>query len=168
MKTFITRAGFIKHQFESIFVGLTLATEEDANSSAPIYISALLEDGLAERTKTVQINDQLVEINGVEVKVSFTAILPFDIVISLFLLIQGQVLKRGDSHAARGHRHHQTQAGSSHQHSGEGLFLQDKAENAEWVAGSRRDLRLDHRTEETKQPHQQTASPLSKVTAVPW
>ena len=49
-------------------LGLTLATEADADSPGPIFISSLLQDGLAERTQTIQINDQLVEINGQEVK----------------------------------------------------------------------------------------------------
>ena len=44
-------------------LGLTLATEGDASASGndrrgPIFISALMEDGLAERTKTVQVGDQ--------------------------------------------------------------------------------------------------------------
>ena len=44
-------------------LGLTLATEGDAAASGndrrgPIFISALMEDGLAERTKTVQVGDQ--------------------------------------------------------------------------------------------------------------
>ena len=44
-------------------LGLTLATECDASASGsdhrgPIFISALMEDGLAERTKTVQVGDQ--------------------------------------------------------------------------------------------------------------
>ena len=40
-----------------IFVGLTLATEDDADvvPGRPIYISALQENGLAERTKTIQV-----------------------------------------------------------------------------------------------------------------
>ena len=38
-------------------LGLTLATEEDANVPGPIFISALMEDGLAERTKTIQSNN---------------------------------------------------------------------------------------------------------------
>ena len=47
-------------------LGLTLATEDDADvvRGRPIYISALQEDGLAERTKTIQVNDQLLEIDG--------------------------------------------------------------------------------------------------------
>jgi hypothetical protein len=50
-------------------LGLTLATEGDASSSlGPIFISALMEDGLAERTKTIQVGDQLAEVNGVEVR----------------------------------------------------------------------------------------------------
>ena len=45
-------------------LGLTLATEGDAAAAAghgrrgPIFISALMEDGLAERTKSVQVGDQ--------------------------------------------------------------------------------------------------------------
>ena len=40
-----------------IIVGLTLATEDDADvvPGRPIYISALQENGLAERTKTIQV-----------------------------------------------------------------------------------------------------------------
>ena len=39
------------------FQGLTLATEDDADvvPGRPIYISALQENGLAERTKTIQV-----------------------------------------------------------------------------------------------------------------
>ncbi|QQP31488.1 Glutamate receptorinteracting protein 2like, partial [Caligus rogercresseyi] len=39
-------------------LGLTLATEDDADIPGPIFISGLVENGLAERTKTIQINDQ--------------------------------------------------------------------------------------------------------------
>ncbi len=49
-------------------LGLTLATETDAGRPGPIFISALMQDGLAERTRTVQVNDQLVEVDGREVK----------------------------------------------------------------------------------------------------
>lgn len=49
-------------------LGLTLATEENAANVGPIFISALVPDGLAERTKTIQVGDQLVEINGEEVR----------------------------------------------------------------------------------------------------
>ena len=47
-------------------LGLTLATEDDADivPGRPIYISALQENGLAERTKTIQVNDQLLEVDG--------------------------------------------------------------------------------------------------------
>ena len=40
-----------------IIAGLTLATEDDADvvPGRPIYISALQENGLAERTKTIQV-----------------------------------------------------------------------------------------------------------------
>ena len=40
-----------------IIVGLTLATEDDADvvPGRPIYISALQENGLADRTKTIQV-----------------------------------------------------------------------------------------------------------------
>ena len=42
---------------ESIYSGLTLATEDDADvvPGRPIYISDLQENGLAERTKTIQV-----------------------------------------------------------------------------------------------------------------
>ena len=38
-------------------IGLTLATEDDADvvPGRPIYISALQENGLADRTKTIQV-----------------------------------------------------------------------------------------------------------------
>ncbi len=52
-------------------LGLTLATEGDASTASPtspIFISALLEDGLAERTNTILVGDQLAEVNGVEVR----------------------------------------------------------------------------------------------------
>ena len=41
----------------SLCIGLTLATEDDADvvPGRPIYISALQENGLAERTKTIQV-----------------------------------------------------------------------------------------------------------------
>jgi len=48
-------------------LGLTLATEDDQEPGRPIFISALQEDGLAERTNTIQVNDQLLEVNGVPV-----------------------------------------------------------------------------------------------------
>ena len=37
-------------------LGLTLATEDDNEPGKPIFISALQEDGLAERTKTIQVS----------------------------------------------------------------------------------------------------------------
>ena len=46
------------HHIPTFFItGLTLATEDDADvvPGRPIYISALQEDGLAERTKTIQV-----------------------------------------------------------------------------------------------------------------
>ena len=54
-------------------LGLTLATEDDADvvPGRPIYISALQENGLAERTKTIQV----AQINKLK---SFPAFLLFD------------------------------------------------------------------------------------------
>ena len=36
-------------------LGLTLATEEAADKPGPIFISALMHEGLAERTRTIQV-----------------------------------------------------------------------------------------------------------------
>jgi len=49
------------------YKGLTLATEDAITQRGPIFISALLSHGLAERTRTVQVGDQLVEVDGREV-----------------------------------------------------------------------------------------------------
>ena len=45
-------------------LGMTLASDTSAETPGPIHISALSSGGLAERTKAVQVNDQLVEVNG--------------------------------------------------------------------------------------------------------
>ena len=45
-------------------LGLTLASEVEADVAGPLYISAVSPGGLADRTKAIQVNDQLVEVNG--------------------------------------------------------------------------------------------------------
>ena len=52
-------------------IGITLATEDSEDNSvktAPILISSMTEGGLAQRTKAIQLRDELVEVNGVNVK----------------------------------------------------------------------------------------------------
>ena len=46
----------VELQRDSGPLGLTLATEDEEEPGKPIFISALQEDGLAERTKTIQVN----------------------------------------------------------------------------------------------------------------
>jgi C-terminal processing protease CtpA/Prc len=45
-------------------LGLTLASEGNAETPGPLYISAVNSGGLADRTKAIQVNDQLMEVNG--------------------------------------------------------------------------------------------------------
>lgn len=45
-------------------LGMTLASDTHDTPSGPLYISAVTPGGLADRTKAIQVNDQLVEING--------------------------------------------------------------------------------------------------------
>lgn len=49
-------------------LGMTLASDTinggSETPSTPLYISAVTPGGLADRTKAIQVNDQLVEING--------------------------------------------------------------------------------------------------------
>jgi len=52
-------------------IGITLATEDsedNAEKVAPILISSMTEGGLAQRTKAILLRDELVEVNGVNVK----------------------------------------------------------------------------------------------------
>ena len=56
-------------------IGITLATEATEDSSEcseerppPILISSMTEGGLAHRTKAIQLRDELVEVNGINVK----------------------------------------------------------------------------------------------------
>ena len=53
-------------------IGITLATEDSSEvsdgKSPPIFISSMAEGGLAQTTKAIQIKDELVEVNGVNVK----------------------------------------------------------------------------------------------------
>ena len=51
-------------QSEGQPLGLTLASEVSADAPGPLYISAVSPGGLADRTKAIQVNDQLVEVNG--------------------------------------------------------------------------------------------------------
>ena len=51
-------------QSEGQPLGLTLASEAAADVPGPLYISAVSSGGLADRTKAIQVNDQLVEVNG--------------------------------------------------------------------------------------------------------
>ena len=47
-------------QSEGQPLGLTLASEAAADVPGPLYISAVSSGGLADRTKAIQVNDQLV------------------------------------------------------------------------------------------------------------
>ena len=47
-------------QSEGQPLGLTLASEAAADAPGPLYISAVSSGGLADRTKAIQVNDQLV------------------------------------------------------------------------------------------------------------
>ncbi|XP_023346624.1 glutamate receptor-interacting protein 2 isoform X2 [Eurytemora carolleeae] len=49
-------------------LGITLATDEQKGEQSPIYISSMAEGGLARTTKAIQIRDELIEVNGVNVK----------------------------------------------------------------------------------------------------
>ena len=51
-------------QSEGQPLGLTLASETSADAPGPLHISAVSPGGLADRTKAIQVNDQLVEVNG--------------------------------------------------------------------------------------------------------
>lgn len=51
-------------QAEGQPLGMTLASDTSAEAPGPLYISAVTSGGLADRTKAIQINDQLVEVNG--------------------------------------------------------------------------------------------------------
>ena len=46
-------------QSEGQPLGLTLASEVSADAPGPLYISAVSPGGLADRTKAIQVNDQL-------------------------------------------------------------------------------------------------------------
>ncbi len=67
-KKFVTFT--VELQGEGGPLGITLASDNTGNRDpvgggpGPLYISALTPGGLAERTKAIQINDQLVEVNG--------------------------------------------------------------------------------------------------------
>ena len=53
-------------------IGITLATEDSSEGSEartpPILISSMTEGGLAQRTKAIHLRDELVEVNGTNVK----------------------------------------------------------------------------------------------------
>ena len=53
-------------------IGITLATEDNSensdNTTPPILISSMADGGLAQTTKAIQIKDELVEVNGTNVK----------------------------------------------------------------------------------------------------
>ncbi len=59
-------------------LGLTLATTApDASHPGPIFVSALAPGGLAERTGTLRVGDQLVEVDGKEVRdLSLAQVIP--------------------------------------------------------------------------------------------
>ena len=51
-------------QSEGQPLGMTLASDTSAETPGPVYISAVTLGGLVDRTKAIQVNDQLVEVNG--------------------------------------------------------------------------------------------------------
>ena len=56
-------------QAEGQPLGMTLASESSGpETPGPLYISGVSPGGLADRTKAIQVNDQLVEVNGIPVQ----------------------------------------------------------------------------------------------------